>query len=214
MSLAKINDLLEAASLAVNNTRNNPMVQQQLEAYGLRAAQLQTGKQRLRTLEQMHEAHIQWQNERRALSQQINESLLATRNLFREHARTAMVAFQDDPLLIQALGIMSLPIRRWECIRQASVFYQQIRERRLPLDAFGISDEDIQQIHTNVERLLRLKEERVQKGEQSDQGAQEREQAQRDLRDWVVEFQSVARMAFRSQPQMLDIFGIHTAIKV
>ena len=214
MNLTKISDLLEAASLAVNNTQNNPAVQQQLEAYGLRAAQLQTGKQRLRTLEQKHNAQIQLQNERWALSQQINASLLATRDLFKDHARIAMIAFRRDPTLIRALGVTPLATRRWECVRQASYFYQQLQEQKLSLEAYGISTKEIQQIQANVAQLLSLKEERVHKKGLSEHGTQERKQAQSDLRDWVMEFRSIARVAFRSQPQMLEIFGIRVAAAV
>ena len=214
MNLTKISDLLEAASSAVNNTQNNPIVQQQLEAYGLRAAQLQTGKQRLRTLEQKHNAQLQLQNERWALSQQINASLLATRDLFKDHARIALTAFRRDPALIRALGISPLATRRWECVRQAHYFYQQLQERKLSLEAFGISDKDVQQIQANVTQLLRLKEERVYKKGLSEHGTQDRKQAQNDLRDWVIEFRSIARVAFRSQPQMLEIFGMKVAAAV
>lgn len=214
MNLTKISDLLTAASLAVNNTQNNPAVQQQLEAYGLRAAQLQTGKRRLHTLQLKHSTYIQLQNERWALSQQINASLLATRDLFKDHARIAMVAFHHNPALIQALSIRPLASRRWECVRQADHFYQQLQDRALCLKTFGIGSEEIRQIHANVKQLLRLKEERVHKKGLSERGTQDRRQAQNDLRDWVMEFRSIARVAFHSQPQVLDIFGIRVAAAV
>lgn len=214
MGLTKISDLLEAASLAVNNTQGNPAIQQQLEAYGLRAAQLQTGQRRLQVLKQKHDAQLQLQNERWALSQQINASLLATRDLFKSHARAATVAFQHDPALIQALNIVPLATRRWECVRQASMFYQQLQERELSLAAFGISVQEIQEVQANVAQLLQLKEKRVHKKERCEQGTQDRKQAQDDLHDWVIEFRSTARVAFRSQPQVLEIFGMRVATAV
>lgn len=214
MNLTKVNDLLEAAQLAINNTQNDPAVKQRLEAYGLSPAQLQAGKNLLRTLEQKQATQAKIQDERWALSQQINASLLATRDQFKEHARLALVAFRQDPALIYALKIERIATRRWDCVRQAGYFYQVFQERKLTMEGLGISPREIQQTQAVVTQLLRLKEARVLKKGLAEQGTEARQKAQADLREWLMEFRAIARAAFRTKPQMLEIFGIRVATAV
>ena len=214
MNLTKVNDLLEAAQLAINNTQNDPAVKQRLEAYGLSPALSQRGKTLLRTLEQKQGSQTKIQDERWALSQQINASLLATRDQFKEHARLALVAFRQDSALIHALKIERIATRRWECVRQAAYFYQVFQERKLTLESLGISPKEIQQTQATVAELLRLKEARVRKKGISERGTEERQRAQADLRKWLMEFRAIARAAFYNQPQMLEVFGIRVATAV
>ncbi len=211
MNLTKVNDLLEAAQLAINNTQNDPSVKQRLEAYGLTPARFQRGKTLLRTLEQKDTVQTKIQDERWALSQQINASLLATRDQFKEHARLALVAFRQDPALLHALKIERIATRRWDCVRQAAYFYQAFQERKLTLEGLGISAKEIQQTQAAVTQLLRLKEARVLKKGIAEQGTEERRQTQAELREWLMEFRAIARAAYRSQSQMLEVFGLRVA---
>lgn len=208
MNLTKNNDLIEATSLAISTIRTNPEVQQRLANYGLSAARQQTGRNLLRDLEQKTLTQTRIQNERWALSQQINASLLATRDQFKEHAHLAQVAFRQDPPLLNLLGIARIASRRWDCVRQAVFFYERLQERKLSLENLGVSRKELQQAHTTAVQLLDLKEKRVQKKGLAEQSTQDKKEAQRALRAWLVEFRAIARLAFRHQPQMLEMFGM------
>ena len=212
MNLRKTDELLEAASLAVNNSRNNPAVQQQLETFGMTSARLQTGANLLKDLRQKNLAQTKIQNERWALSQQINESLLATRDQFKEHARIAQVAFRQDPQLLNLLGIGQIARRRWDCVRQAIFFYERLQEKKLSLELLGVSRKELQETQAIATQLLDLKETRVQKKGLAEQGTHEKQQAQRALHEWMIEFRAIARIAFRQQPQMLEMFGIKVGV--
>ena len=214
MNLTKTSDVLEATSLALNNTQNDPTIGARMEAYGLSAAAIQTGKRLLKTLEQKTIIQDKLQQKRWALSQQINASLLATRDQFKEHAQLSLVAFRHDTALIHALKIERIASRRWECVRQAAYFYQEFRNRKLSLAPLGVSPKDIQRIHDNVTELLRLKEDRVYKKGISEQNTQEKNQAQAELREWLLEFRAIARAAFRHQPQLLEMFGMKVGARV
>lgn len=214
MNLTKVSDLLEAAQLAINNTQSNAAVKQQLQAYGLSPALLQTGKTLLAGLEQKHREQSRMQDERWALSQQINASLLATRDQFKEHAHLAQVAFRQDPALVRALRVTRIANRRWECVRQAEYFYKIFQEQKLSLKNLGIPAREIEETQASVTELLRLKETRIQKKGIAEQGTEARQQAQAALREWLMEFRAIARAAYHSQPQMLEVFGVKVATAV
>lgn len=214
MNLNKINDLGEAARLAINNTQNNPAVQQQMDAYGMGSGELQIGKNWLRTFEQKHERQIQLQDERWALAQQIDASLLAITSTFKTHVRLAQAAFHDDPSLLRRLRAERLDTRRWECVQQAAHFYKTFQARKLSLEGVKVSAKEIQQAQRAVSELQQMKEARADKKGLAEQSTAERQQAQHELRRWLVNFRAIARIAFREQPQMLERFGMKVATPV
>lgn len=214
MNFNKLNELIEATQLAIHNTQNNAAVQQQMEAYGMSAAELQSGKNLLRTLEQKHAQQTQLQDERWALSQQIDASLQAVGSTFKVHARLAQAAFRHDPSLIRSLRAERLDTRRWECVRQAAHFYQEFHKRKLSLTGIGVSAKEMQQAQQAVRELQRMKEARADKKGLAEQGTVERQQAQDQLRQWLVHFRAIARIAFRQQPQLLERFGMKVATTV
>ena len=128
MRLSKVIDLLDAASAVVTHVEGDPVLQHTLAVYGFSATQLHDGKALLRSLELKWAIQSQLASERSALSQQINVSLLATRDQFKEHARLTLAAFWQDVALIRALRIEPIATRRWECVRQAAYFYQVFGE--------------------------------------------------------------------------------------
>ncbi len=210
MNLYKTDELLHAAELAIEGALTNPSACQQLEVYGMSSAQLQTGKLRWRTLAQLHEVHTSLRNERYAISQQINASLQAVNEQFRAHVNIAQSAFHQNPALFEALGVSPLATRRWECVRQAARFYQQLYIRDVSLEAYGVSAVALLHAQEQVQQLLTLKEERVQKKALVDERAKEVRGAKLALRAWMVEFRMVARIALRSHPQMLELFGVQS----
>ena len=104
--------------------------------------------------------------------------------------------------------------RQWEGVRQAVHFYQVFQDRNLSLRSLGVSDKDIQQTAEAVEQLWRLKEERLRQKSDSEQGTQDRRQAHNALRRWIMDFRTIARVAFRDQPQRLEMFGIRVRSSV
>lgn len=212
MNLYKTDELLHAAELAIEGAMINPSACQQLEVYGMSSAQLQTGKLRWQTLVQVHETHKRLREERYAISQQINASLQAVNEQFRAHVSIARAAFHANPALFQALGVSPLATRRWKCVRQAAHFYQQLHIRDVPLEAYGVSTVALLHAQEQVKQLLALKEERVQKKVLVDQHTKEVRGAKLALRAWMVEFRLVARVALRSHPQMLEMFGVQAVV--
>ena len=201
-------ELAEAALLAIDNTKNNPARQQQLEAFGFGPARFQQGKTRLRDFEQKLAQQTQQQNEQWALSQQINEGLQAVQDQYKQHARIAQIALRDDTVLLYALRVNKLGTRRWECVRQAVYFYQQLQQQGISLEVYGVSAKEIQRAHSAASLLLQLKASRLDKKSTAEHSTQEKRHAQEALRVWVADFRTVARMAFRDQPQTLEAFGI------
>ncbi len=214
MNLYRQDNLEEAALLAITNTENNPERQQQLAMFGFGPARFNTGKALLKTFSQKQEAQTRCQDEQWALSQQLNASLLAVSDQFREHVLVVQASFRHDAELLHALRIDRLAARRWARVRQMIYFYRQLKDRGVSLANYKVSDKELQQAYTNATQLLQLKQERADKKSLAEQCTQDKMQVQKELRQWVSDFRTTARMAFREQPQALEAYGISVPIKV
>ena len=214
MNLNKLDNLLEVGRATINNAKNEPGVMERLTRYDMSNAYFQTGEHLLQTLEH-HQAQLRTQqNERWALSQQINASRQAAHEQFREHARLTLVAYRHEAQLRHDLAVESIAKRRWDGVRQAVHFYRTFQERNLTLKPLGISDKEIRQAAQTVNQLWSLKEERLRQKSASEQATQDRQQAHEALRRWIVDFRTIARVAFRDQPQRLEMFGIRVRSSV
>ena len=214
MTLNKLDTLLEVARTTLNNIKSEPDAAARLGRYDISTAYLQTGEHMLQVLEHHQRRLIALQNERWALSQQINAGLQAVHEQFREHARLVLVAYRHDAQLRHDLAVDSISRRQWECVRQAVHFYREFEQRNLSLKSLGVSDREIQQTAATVDELWRLKEERLRLKSASEQGTQRRQRAHEALRRWLVDFRTVARVAFRDEPQRLEMFGIRVRSSV
>ena len=214
INLYKHESLREAALLAINNTQSSPDRQQQLLLKGFGTAQLSTGQNLLATYEQKVAMQTQLQNEQWAISQQMNIALEAADEQFKLHVRIARVALRNKPEVLHSLKINRFSTRQWERVRQAEYFYTLLLQQKVSLKAYEVSDKELKQAQTDIDELQRLKEVRVDKKSQAEHSTQEKQEAQEALRTWVKDFHTIARMAFREQPQALEAYGIQVQAKV
>ena len=210
-SITKIADLLDMATITFNILRKNEAVRQQLEACGLTPALQQTGQQRLTAFRQLHTESLHWRDEQWQMSQQIEEGFRAVCDQLKVHVRIAQVAFREDTMLLHSLKVHRIETRRWECVRQAEYFYAQLRSRKLSLRAYGITDKELQQSAAAVSQLMQRREDRMEKKGLVEQQSQDKHRAQKALRAWMTDFRMIARVAFRTQPQLLEMFGMPVA---
>ena len=214
MNIRRDSDLLEAAQLALTNTQKHPEIQKRMAAYGFTPAQLRVGKKLLTTVEEKQLAQGRAQDERWALSQQVNAGLVSVRDQLKQHAVIAQVAFRRDPVLLYSLKISQIAALRWDMVRQAVYFYQQLENKKVDMVAYGVSQKELEQAQTAAVALLRMKEERTSAKAMAQISTRQKHEAQRALRQWLSEFRSIARLALKDQPQMLEVFGITVIAKV
>ena len=214
MSMYNTNALLEAARQTLGVFNHDPVVQAHLATYGFGDARRLAGQQRLTALINHLDARDAREQERWALSQQINAGLKAVREQLREHIRIARFALNDDPTRLHALRVDTLARPSWKCVDQAIFFYQQLQKRSIGLDKFGLSKKEVQRSLAAANALLEQKQQRIHRKGLAEHGTQQIHQAQADLRDWLTEFRGIARVAYRQQPQLLEIFGIRVRSSV
>ena len=208
MNLYKSNALVEATLQVLDTLDGDPAARTHLEGYGFGEAKRLAGRQQLTTLQGHLNDRTTQEQERWASSQQINAGLKAVREQLREHVRIARFALNDEPARLHSLKVDAINPRIWECVDQAIFFYQQLQQQTIALEKFGLNKKEQQQSLAAATGLLKQKQQRIRLKGQAEVTTQLIQQEQAALRDWMVEFRGIARVAYRHQPQMLEIFGM------
>ena len=208
MKLDSEEKVLDAARLAIDTLEQEAQIRQKMEAHGYTAEQVKEGKTLLtKALNVRHKKDAcydtQWE-----LSQQIKAQLGAVQGQFREYAKVARTAYRNEPGTLHMLRIERMDQQGWACVRQAAYFYHKLQEKKLSLQAYGVSAKEIQQATAETTELLTLRQVRIRQKGMAESCTQEKQQAFRELRAWVMELRGIARIAFKSNPQLLEAFGM------
>ncbi|WPP48657.1 hypothetical protein [Catalinimonas niigatensis] len=206
--------IMEAALLALSGTQQEVGVGVQMEGFGLTPIFRQKGNDLVNKVKDCQSRHTNLYNEQWSLSQQLNAELDATHTQFKEHAKVARTAFRKEPEVLHALKIELFVKQAWPLVRQADYFYTQVLKQELNLQPFGVSKKEVEQASASVTKLLEMKEARMRKKALAENCTQEKNAAYKELRGWVSDFRTMARLAFKNNPQMLEMFGIQVLSKV
>ena len=214
MDLYSYEGLSEAAQLVIDILQEYPQAKQRLEAVGFGNAQFQTGKKCIQAVDGYSTTRTQLEQERWSLSKQMNAGVKAVRDQLSVHRKAASFALRDKPEQLHSLNIDRLERGIWACVKQSIHFHQQVLQQKISLEAQGISQKEVQEALKTATQLLQDKKTRFHQKGLRQQNTRELRQAIVALRAWVMEFRANARLAYRQQPQMLEMFDIRVKASV
>ena len=214
MTLRTEAQVLEGAQLAINNTEKSEERQKRMGAYGFTAKRIEEGKVLLANALLLQDVQVSHYEDRWVIAHQLNADRQAAHAMFKEHVGVTRTAFRNEPVILHSLKIQRIAKGKWEWPQQALYFYTKLEEHIAQMEPFGINQEVIVQASTSIQALIAMKEDRFHKKGLAEDSTQEKRKAFKALKEWVLEFRSVARIAFKSNPQMLGSYGISVSSKV
>ncbi|MDF9795122.1 hypothetical protein OKW21_000385 [Catalinimonas alkaloidigena] len=214
MKLNAEHKVLEAAQLALSTMELEESIRLQMEAYGLSPKKKHQGQSLVDKALEYQKKHKVLYDAQWSLSQQLNAQLGTLEAQFKEHAWVARTAFRKQPEVLHALKIKRFANHGWACMRQAAYFYARIEEMELNFQPFGVSKKELEQATASIHQAMQMKEERTRRKGIAESCTQEKKAAFKALRLWVMEFRAIARLTFRDNPQMLEMFSILVPSKV
>ena len=214
MRLDTESKIMEAAKLAVSAMERQESVRLQMEIYGFTPEFRQKGSSLMNKAKGCQAMQKGLYDTQWSLSQQLNAELDAVHSQFKEHAKVARIAFRKDAGLLHTLKIDRFAKQAWPLVRQAEYFYARVLEQELNLQPYGVSKKEVEQAQASVARLLEMKENRTHTKGLAENCTQEKNAAFKELRQWVTAFRMMARLAFKDNPQMLEVFGMPVVAKV
>ena len=208
-----IDRLLEVSSLSVNNTLNDDEAQRKMAQHGFSPKRMQEGKTLLDQFSRLCNSQEQRYEERWELANRMNNELQTTRELFIEHMEVARFAFRKDPAVLYKLNIQRIERSRWNWVKQARSFYSKAQDHATQLAPHGVKPEELAQAQASLEAILAMREELTKKKGEAEDTTHRKDRANKELKAWLSDFRTVARMAFKENPQKLEGFGIRVRSK-
>jgi hypothetical protein len=200
--------VLDAAQLAMHVLEQDEETRQILEAHGYGAEQIKTGTSLLRKAIDSRRQKDACYDTQWELGQQVKEQQAAVVDQFREHGKVARTAYRSEPATLHMLRIERFVSRGWPSVKQAAYFYHKLQERKLSLEAWGVSNKEIQQATTDITNLMVLRQARIRHKAKAESCTQAKRAAFHELQTWVQDLRNTARFAFKKNPQMLEAFGV------
>ena len=208
MKLESISQITLAARLAVNNTAKDAEVAKKMSQFGFPARRMQEGQELLAVVEEMQRSQKARYDERWVIANQIEQELLMLRPIFMDHVTAVRFAFRRDPAVLRTFDVQRIAMNKWTWVEQARGFYEALEAYREQMKIYGVASEEIDQAKASVEAVIALRDDRLQKKGEAEDSTESKNQGGKQLKKWVREFHTVARIALQDTPQKLEAFGI------
>ncbi len=98
--------------------------------------------------------------------------------------------------------------RTEEWLSQAMAFYAFTDEIAEPMSKYGITPEVLQQTRAMVEALFTTKQQQMQNMGEAQNATEKRNDAIKVMDAWMKDFNAIARLAIKDNPQWLEMLGI------
>ena len=208
MSNYSLSGKLSAAQTAIYNALEHADIQKKLTAYGFNAKRLQEGNALLNTALLLQDEKSDRYGEKQELSARLRSQEEEVRKLFRKHVATVRLAYSDEPATLSRFNISTISTKKEAWQMQASYFYRVAAQSSDVLARYQLSAEELAQNQAGVEALIASRNRRLQKKGEAEEATRHRDQQMRELQAWMREFRTIARLALRDNPQLLEALGI------
>ena len=203
---------LTSARLIISNALKSPVTSKLLAPFGYDLARIREGESLLNTAEQLIAQHNKEYGDQYAATKVLNELYGKARAFYIEHVKLARMAQKKHSNLegsLQLQGERKNTTSGW--LAQASVFYDnalEIPEIKEALSFYGINEAILERGKKQVEAVAAALSDQKSKISVAQATTQEKNKAMVALNDWVGDFKSIARVALKDNPQLLEAFGI------
>lgn len=206
---------ISAARMAISNALNVPEILSNMLAYGYNAKKLQEGKTLVEKFSMLHMLKKDKYDERQHISITMKADIKACRQLYMEHVKVARQAFSKESGIQRQLEIdRAIPKVLTQWLPLAYTFYIKLQEVHSQMTRFVIPAEEVSQGKAMVESILSLREARFIKKGEAEATTQSRDVVKREMRSWLKDFYSIARIALKNNPQWLEALGIQVTSQV
>jgi hypothetical protein len=199
---------LATAQTAIYNAMELPGVQEKLNKYGLTLKRMQEGNSLVNNAILLHNAKHDLYGEKQEVASQLNTQENETRQKFRKHVDTVRLAFRKDAATLAKFRIDRISAKKDTWQLQASYFYSKAILHAEVLANYQLPQEALAQNQASVEALTAIRNRRLQKKGEAEEATQKRNEVTKPLHEWMKEFRTIARIALKDSPQLMEALGI------
>ncbi|MEK6477058.1 hypothetical protein WJR50_05970 [Catalinimonas sp. 4WD22] len=205
---AIISALFAQAQTYLQNTNAKPEILKRMGMHGFSPKRMQEGDTLLNNASFLHTQKTQKYGEKSSVAAQLKTNEQQARETFMDHVATVKFAFRKEPLILEQFNIkrVSKKINVWPM--QARYFYAQANEHVTQLSQHGLTAEELAQGHAMVEAVTHARNQRILTKGEAEEATRLRDQSVKVLKVWMSEFRTIAKIALKDNPQLLESLGI------
>lgn len=199
---------LASAQTAIYNAMEHDEIQKKLNQYGFTSKRMQEGNGLLNHAILLHHEKNDRYGEKQELSSQLDAQAKATKKRFKDHVDTVKLAFRHEPATLAKFKVNRIATKKDEWQLQANYFYSKAVMYADVLESYQLSQSELTQNQASVEALMAIRNRRMQKKGEAEEATRNRDLSMQALHVWMKEFRSIARIALKDSPQLLEALGI------
>lgn len=205
-------EFLEWTRVLLENAVTQNEIVEALTSVGYTSEIMSEGKQKYQNAFNVFENNKVEDDQTREARKIYNEKLIELETYFKPLRTKAKVIFRNDSQVQTQLMIVgSLPNSYPTLIERTEKFFNTLNtdsELLAKLSRLAVNEE---QIATGLRLISELKQERakyqIEIGE-SQESTKRKDQALKELENWIIDFKEIAGLALEYKPQLLESLGI------
>ncbi len=209
MSYHSISKTLATANTYIENTQAQPEILRKMGLQGFNLKRIQEGTALKNHALLLHTQKTERYGEKQNLAAQLKDHEQQAHETFMDHVGMVKFAFRKDELTLNEFNVdkISKKINEWPM--QASYFYTKATAYVGTLAPFGLSAEALSQGQAMVEAVAGARNKRLVRKGEAEEATRLRDESIKALKSWMHDFRTIARVALKDSPQLLESLGIN-----
>ena len=203
---------LERSRIALTNAQTHPEIQPALEAYGMDAAKIAEGLGVYNNAKEVWERNKTEDAESKIASNSYKASYNQLQALFKRHRDQVLIFFKKNPDVLSSLGVKGrFPAKYNEFFDKVKMFYGTIQKNatiQAEMDKIKITSDVVTDCLSKLDTLLAERANYDKELGESQDVTKSKNAALLALKEWMDDFDAIAKVALYDQPQLLEVLGI------
>ena len=205
---------VEQARIILRNV-HEPRIASRMSHYGYGPARWEEGQALLDQFLERWQSQKEDYQSKGTIGRNLQADMREMYRLLMDHRALAKWIFRHDADEYQRLGLHQIISNRvLTKIEQARSFYYGALKNPRLLVRHGLSKAELEQGQAMVEAVVEARHLRLQKSGIAQDATQQRDEVRQALRTWVIDVRTIARIALRDEPQLLEVLGIGVRLNV
>lgn len=203
---------LERSRIALTNAGTHADIESALASYGMDAARLAEGLAIYTNALEVWERNKAEDAESEIASRSYKASYNQLQALFKRHRDQVLIYFRKQADILSSLGVNGrFPIKYNDFFVKVKQFYSTIQKNatlQTEMDKIKITSAVVADCLSQLDRLLADRANYDKELGESQDVTKSKNAALLTLKEWMDDFDAIAKVALYDQPQLLEVLGI------
>ncbi|MBN1970816.1 MAG: hypothetical protein JW870_15725 [Candidatus Delongbacteria bacterium] len=203
---------LERSRIALTNAESHAEIKQALTTYGMDKAKLAVGWIIYNNSKSVWERNKDEDAESKIASNSYKAKYNDLQSLFKRHRDQTLIFFKKQPDILIKLGVSGkFPAKYNEFFDKVKLFYNGIKENKdiqTELNKIKITEKVVSDCLAKYDALLAERAHYDKELGESQDATKSKNAALLELKEWMEDFDAIAKVALYDQPQLLEALGI------